>query len=303
MTLPIKPTPPNLVELEQQNITPYLPSVGKPDSNEGTVFSQNRAKDMSRRNDKVKDISVSLEDIDSAVMYYFKEVIKPTVIQDGLMSPVPLIYSTPERWKSIQADGFQRDQNGKIIVPIIVISRTGIEKNRTLGNKLDANSPHNYQVFETKYNSKNQYDRFSVVTNRVPSKQYYLSVVPDYVTLTYQCTVITNYVEQCNKIIEVIEFASDSYWGDPKRWHFKTKIDSFAVTSIVEADTDRAAKSTFTITLNGYLIPDTINKKLASKEIFYSPAQVVMGVEVVSNANEQFVASSQVKVNQGMGSV
>jgi len=296
----LKPLPKNLVETEQAQITPYL-NQGKPSSEEGTVFSRNRGEDISRKNDNTKDISVDLEDLDNAIKYYFDNTIKPTVIQNDTRMAVPVIYGSAEKWKSVQNDGFYRDKNGKIMVPLIMYTRTNIEKNRTLGNKLDGNKAHLFNVFETRYNKKNVYDNFSILTNRIPSKQYYVSVVPDYVTVTYNCILFTNFVEQNNKLIEAIEFASDAYWGDFKRWHFRTKIDSFAVTTVLEQDNDRAAKTTFTLTLNGYLVPDTVNKHLAATNMFYSKAQVVFGIETTSDVNETFVATSQVAASQAAG--
>ncbi len=77
-------------------------------------------------------------------------------------------------------------------------------------DKIDGNLASLFQTFETRYNQRNQYDKFSILNNRIPSKQYYVSVVPDYVTVTYDCVLLTNYVEQNNKLIEAIEYASDS---------------------------------------------------------------------------------------------
>ena len=34
-------------------------------------------------------------------------------------------------------------------------------------------------------------------------------------------------LKQMNKIIEALEFASDSYWGDPERFLFRAAISSF----------------------------------------------------------------------------
>jgi hypothetical protein len=94
-------------------------------------------------------------------------------------------------------------------------------------------------------------------------------------------------MEQNNKIIEAIEYASDSYWGDPNRWKFKASIDSFATTVNVENGADRAAKSTFNIKLNGYLIPDTVNKDLAAtRNKFYTKSQVIFDLEVVDSAGQ-----------------
>jgi hypothetical protein len=277
MARDLKPLPRNIVEVEQSQITSYLQA--KPDSNEGTVFSQNRAKDLSFKGNKIKDISVGLEDMDQAIQYYFDNVIRPNVIQNGSRIAVPVLYGDAEKWKSVQNDGFYRDPGGKLMAPLIMYRRTNIDKNRTLGNKIDGNKAHLFNVFETKYNQKNFYDNFGVLTNRQPSKQYYVSVVPDYVTVTYECILFTNFIEQNNKLIEAIEFASDSYWGDFNRWHFRTKIDTFAVTNIIEQGNDRVAKTNFTMTLNGYLVPDTVNKEMANADMFYAPSQLIFGLE------------------------
>ena len=297
----LKPIPRNIVQVEQAQIEAYITNVGKPSSEEGTVFSQNRGRDISRKNDKVKDISIGLLDIDEAIQYYFDNTIQPSVIQNGIRIKVPVLYGDAEKWKLVQNDGFYRDHTGKIMAPLIMYKRTNVEKNRTLGNKLDGNEAHLFNVFETKYNRKNFYNKFDILTNTVPSKQYYVNVVPDYVTVTYECVLFTNFVEQNNKLIEAIEFASDSYWGNFKKFHFRTKIDTFAVTNIIEQDGDRVAKTTFTMNLNGYLIADSINAKAAATNMFYSPSQVVFGVEVVGNANETFVANSQIAASQGAG--
>jgi hypothetical protein len=293
------PIPRNIVQVQQEQITPYLQP--KPDSSEGTVFSRNRGKDLSFKDNKIKDISIGLEDIDEAIQYYFDNVIKPNVIQNNNRIAVPVIFGDAEKWKSVQNDGFYRDAGGKVMAPIIMYRRTNVEKNRTLGNKLDGNKSHLFNVFETRYNSKNQYDKFSILTNRIPSKQYYVTVVPDYVTVTYECILFTNFVEQNNKLIEAIEFASDSYWGDFNRWHFRTKIDNFAVTNVVEQGADRVAKTTFTMTLNGYLVSDTVNKQMANTDMFYSPAQIVFGLETTTDLTTTTPAT-QMAANNTVGS-
>ena len=155
----LKPIPKNQSEVTQQALNPpYLANEGKPISQ--TVFDRNRGTDYSMKNDTVKDISIGLEDIDNAIMYYFEKVIKPNVVQNGQQLAVPVIYGSPERWKSVQSDGFYRDNSGRLMVPIIMFKRETVEKNRSLGNKLDGNTAHLYQVVGTKYNSRNAYDVF-----------------------------------------------------------------------------------------------------------------------------------------------
>jgi len=283
MTDRLKPIPKNQSEVTQAALNiPYLANQGTPISE--TAFSKNRGTDYSMKNDTVKDISVGLEDIDNAIMYYFENIIKPNVVQNGQQIEVPVLYGSPERWKSVQADGFYRDGSGRGMVPLIMFKRDNIEKNRSLGNKLDGNTTHLYQVVGSKYNSRNAYDAFDILNNREPSEQYYISAVPDYVTLTYTCIVFTDFVEQNNKIVEAIQWASDSYWGDPARWKFRASIDTFATTTLLENNTDRAAKSTFSIKVNGYILPNSVNKSLAiAGSKFYTTSQVVFTMETADS--------------------
>jgi hypothetical protein len=280
MARDIKPEPKSIFENDQTLFTPYLTGSGVPVSD--SEMQKNRGNDLSMKDDKVKDISIGLQDIDEAVMFYFNNVIKPTVIQDGNRMAVRVIYGSPERWKSVQQDGFYRDANNQIIVPIIMIKRDTVEKNRTAGNKLDGNRVHNYQVVGTSYNKRNAYDRFDILNNRQASKQYYITAVPDYVDITYNCIIFTNFVEQNNKIVEAVEYASDSHWGDVNRFKFKARVDSFSTTTIIENGGDRVAKTTFNIKLGGYIIPDTINKDLsATRSKFYTKAQVIFDLETI----------------------
>lgn len=279
----LKPLVPNMSEVVQSALQPpYLNSRGDSD----TVFDRMRGNEISLRGDKIKDFSIGLKDIDNAVKYYLENIIKPNVIQNEVRVEVPIIYGSPERWKSVQNDGFYRDKNGKIMVPLILFKRNNIEKNRSLGNKLDANKPHLFQAFKEKYNSKNFYDKFSRLNNIIPSEKYYLSVIPDYVKVTYECIIFTDYVEQNNKIIEAIEYASDSYWGNPNEYNFRVNIDNFSTATTVEQDGDRAIKTTLNLNLNGYIIPDSINKQSVDKNRYFSKSQIIFGLEVTSEDPE-----------------
>jgi hypothetical protein len=285
----LKPLPKNQSEVLQEALIPSYNRISKVSSD--TVFSENRGREISTKDKSIKDFSVSLEDHDNVIKYYFENTIKPTVIQNGNRLSVPILYGSPERWTSVQSQGFYRDKDGKLMVPLIMYKRDTLEKNRSLGNKLDGNKVHNYQIFETKFNSKNQYDRFSILNNRQPSKEYILSVIPDYVTLTYSCVIFTDYVEQINPIIEAINFASDSYWGDFSRFKFRARVDSFSTTTEVNTEDGRAVKSTFNIVLNGYIIPDVINKQIANSDLYYGTSQLVFNFETTTSDLETVQAT------------
>jgi hypothetical protein len=269
-----KPRPLNKREFLTSLSEPYVqPEVEiQPYSNPNSTYSIdaqpgqpefNRALEVSLKNDDNQLINIGLEDHDDAILYYLENVIKPTVTQNDRQIEVPIIYGSPERWKSIQADGFYRDKNGKTMVPLIMFKRESFEKNRTLGNKLDGNVVHNVQYFETQYSQRNVYDNFAVLREQKPQKEYILGIIPDYITLTYKLSIYTDYVQQMNKIIEALEFASDSYWGDPERYQFRAVISSFPTPVLLENTTDRANRSEITLTLQGYIIPNSINVALA----------------------------------------
>tara|TARA_R100000005_G_C4970999_1_gene184011 strand:+ start:15 stop:875 length:861 start_codon:yes stop_codon:yes gene_type:complete len=249
-------------------------------------ITKKRVNQKSVKNDDVKPFSLGLRDIDEAIFYYFNNVIKPNVIQNGSQKNVPVLYGSPERWKAVQSDGFYRDRKGKIQLPLILIKRNSIEKNRNLGNKMDANNPHNFGVFKKKWSKKNQYDRFSILNNRQPVDEYFAVAVPDYVNITYSCMIFTQYIEQMNKLIESINYASDSYWGDQERFSFRAMINNFnMVTELVQGQ-DRTVKTEFDINLLGHIVPNTINTLPQGSLKYFSKGAVVFGLETVKNIND-----------------
>ena len=167
--------------------------------------------------------------------------------------------------------------------PIIMFKRDNIEKNKSITNKLDANDPHLYTSWQKAYNSKNSYSNFNVLNNRVPTKQFIANVVPDYVTLTYSFVIQTYYIEQLNKIIEAINYASHSYWGDPERFKFKAAVNSFATTTELNTGSDRVVRGNFTLNLYGYIVPDLIQKDTAAIKKYNSRSKVTIGTETTGS--------------------
>jgi hypothetical protein len=247
----------------------------------------NRGKITRRDTDKTKDISIGLQDHDEAISYYFENVIKPSVIMNGDRLDVPLIYGAPERWKSVQQDGYYRDKEGKIQTPIIMFKRNTIERRRDLGTKMDANNPQLYYVSQKKYTSKNQYDNFSILQGRSPQKEFHAVVIPDYIRLKYSFIIWTDFVAQMNKITEAINYASDSYWGDPERFKFNARIDSFTNRVEVQQGKNRVVKTEFGLDLQGYIITDSMNAQLAKHPPrFYSNGTVIFKTEIVTTFEE-----------------
>ena len=283
-----KPIPKSQKELSKNLTNPDFTQSTDPDqftdpvNPDQTGITFNRSEKLSRKEDTYKDFTVGLQDIDTAIMFYFENVIQPFVFQNGERRAVPIIYGSPERWKSVQKDGFYWDKENAIMLPLIVFKRNSVAKNRSLTRKIDANHPNIYSTFQKSYNTKNFYSNFNVLNNRVPTKQFIANVVPDYVDITYSVIIQTYYIEQLNKIVESINYASDAYWGDPERFKFKARVNSFNTVNELTQGEYRSVRSTFDINLFGYIVPDVIQKDVSAIKKFNEKSVVSFTTEVTT---------------------
>ena len=111
-----KPVPKSQKEISNEQVNPYVnpdngETLGNPNipsefqqftPTEQSGIDFNRSEKLSFTDDHTKPFSVSIQDIDESVLFYFENVIRPYVYQNGVKIPVPLIYGAPEKWKSVQ---------------------------------------------------------------------------------------------------------------------------------------------------------------------------------------------------------
>lgn len=246
----------------------------------------NRGMDNKNPNPKQSNVSVGLYTIDNSILKYLQTKIQPVVTQDNKQVQVPVIYGNPERWKSVQRDGAIRDKNGKIQLPIIMVRRSGMQKN-------SMNSPVNkYQsyVYKAGWNSRNIYDKFAVVNGIKPSEAYQSVIIPDFYDITYEAVIWTEYMEQMNKLVENISFESDEYWGENNNYKFMAKIGSFEQTNDLPTTADRIVRNRFNIEVRAYILPESMlnpdGNRQATTKVQYSPKKVVFSSEVVTNLSE-----------------
>ena len=247
-----------------------IPRSQRKEFNRGTKLSRNSV----GAKDDVKNVSVGIMDMDSAIMYYFNEVIKPEVEVNKEKVKVPCIYASPERWVTISKQGYLRDKKRQIIVPLIVFKRTGMSRDDNMPvDKLDANEPNLFYSFEKKFTQHNRYDKFSVQQNLSPGREYYNVAMPDYVQLSYEFTIWTSYIEQMNRIVEKINYSDGAYWGEPGKMRFRTRIESFSDASSI--DGERLIKTTFSMTLNGYIVPEHYNN-VSTTQKYLTPKKIII---------------------------
>jgi len=262
----------------------------------GPNHKPNRAYDLRRDTDKEKNFSVTLIDIDTAILTHLDTVISPTIIDAGRQIKVPINYASPEKWKSIQQDGVIRDHNGKIQTPVIAFRRSTMQRN---DNLITLNRYLQYPAVKH-FSEKNKYDRFSAMSGFMPVKEIYSVAMPDHVIINYEFIIWTELIEQGNAVVEAINFATEDYWGDKNRFKFRTSISDYNFETTNDAGQDRIVRSTFSIMVNAYLLPDKFENYKSVVQKAFTPRKVVFDVhEKIVGAVGESGERTSVSVNDG----
>ena len=234
----------------------------------------NRAEQLKTETKNYK--GVKLYDVDMAIAEHMIDTVVPTVDAMGEKIKVPVIYGNPERWKAIQKDGYLRDKQGQIQVPIVVFKRNSIARDESMASTMNR---HVFYPSISMYSKKHKYDRFSTITNSKRPVEQYNIIIPDYVTVSYEVLIWTDFTEHMNKIVESFQYATDEYWGDKNRFKFRVKIDSFDNTTEVGEGSQRIVKTSFTMAVNAYLLPEKFDNISTTKKSF-TAKKVIWGTEI-----------------------
>ena len=245
--------------------------------------TDNSAKNLSFNDDVVQsNFEIGLEDHDRTILKHIENVIRPQLYQNNQLINVPVSVGNNEIWQTIQQEGYYRDKNGKLLVPFIVLNRSNVEPNREYINKIDPSFPQTNFVIETSYNKRNSYDKFSILNNISPQKEIHVVQVPDYVTLTYDVFMITNFFSHMNHLVESFIYANNSYWGDEK-YKFKVLFDNISNSTEFAIGEERFIKNEFSIKLNGYILPKVLQKDLNQIGKYNSKSKFVIKSETVTS--------------------
>ena len=258
---------------------PVPNNVNMPEVVSNALKTENRAKNVRRDTDKLKNFSVNLMDIDSTIIKYLNEKVSPEIVDNGQVIKVPINYASPEKWKSIKKDGYMRDKNGKIQCPAISLRRTTMQRNDQL---ITLNRYLTYPASKL-YSEKNQYDRFSQMNDFAKTQEIFNVTAPDHVIINYDFIIWTDLIEQMNPIIEAINFSTEDYWGDKARYKFRTSISDYNFQTETVADSDRIVKTTFTMIVYAYLLPETFENHKQTVEKAFTPRKIVFDSEVTGD--------------------
>ena len=241
----------------------------------------NRANQIKSETGDIKQ-SITLFDIDYAMMSYLEDTVLPTLDDNGKALKIPVIYGNSERWNGARRQGVYRDQKGKLQLPLMMIRRNTVSKDETMPFLRRGVY---YQTI-SKYSKDNRYDHFSILGSAVkPKRELYNILMPEFVEITYECMVWTAYTEQLNEVIEALNFTGQ-YWGDKDKFKFRTQVTDYNVINEVGDGTERINRVEFNLVTKAYLLPEKFDGE--------SPIKKSMSVK-------RIVVSTEVDVTSGNG--
>ena len=230
--------------------------------------------------------SVTLKDIDTAILSHVKEVMRPQIKEANEVIKVPIIYGNEERWKSARKRGFLKDKQGAFMLPLIMLKRTDINQNTLSGQafKHDVKREHIEIVRNNQWSKKNRYDRFSVLTGQKPQYENLVTGMPDFVDINYDFILWTNFIEQMNSLNEIFMEQNNKYWGNSENYKFLSSLESITDASEINQNGERFIKSTFTVKVSSYLLPEEVNSvvtgKVSNLQKKLTPSRVVFVNEI-----------------------
>lgn len=240
---------------------------------------KNRANHIAIENNYIK--GVKLIDIDTTIADYMRNVIIPDLEENGNVVKVPLIYGNAERWEGARKNGYLRDQRGQIQIPIVMFKRNSVDRDSSMQYFKSGL----YMPTYKKYSNKNKYEKFKIQNNVIPPVYELYNVrIPSYVVVSYEVMVWTSFTEHMNIILEAFQYATDRYWGREDGYRFRSRIESFDTQQEVTEGSERLIRTTFTISVNAYLLAEVYNEKPTVDKSF-SKKKVVFGTETTLDRN------------------
>lgn len=151
---------------------------------------------------------VRIETVDQAVVDYFSKKLAVSFSEGNERRPVPVKFATGERWSMVRDDTI-RDENGTLILPLIAVIRTEINRDpallRGVGQEVKqfvvgSNiHPKNSNLQQKVYQRKKL--GFPEI-KREKTLEYVSIPFPDFANLMYEIKIWTQYTIQMNEILE-----------------------------------------------------------------------------------------------------
>ena len=238
-------------------------------------------------------MGITLYDVDFAVKSFIEQSMSLKVEDNGEYITVPVIYANAEKWASIQKNGYLKDKKGKTLVPLITFRRSAVTmKNELKRNKVATTNQLAY-VMQHKYNKAAPYDRFSSMYGSKKPTEYIVTPIPDYVDVTYDFIIWCEYQSQLNFIVENFVYYTGKSFGEKNFFKFSTNTDSFTMEDNNTTGQDRVVRSSFQITVHGYLLPKVAGNQITTKRVV-SMNKITFAQESYRDIETPFRENSQI---------
>lgn len=214
---------------------------------------------------------VILEDIDRSFHKAINDVVDSHVRTNKGWKKVKVLFSTKERWAAIRNNTGVRDANGRLILPLITVTRTNHQRSDsfiysglnevTIAKRLHKHSIYNKKSFEwDERNTQNK--NFASRHKNTPLYEYI--TFPNAATLevTYDVSFWTDYMQQNNTMYEQtinkFGYANEAMFHifTDSGFHFPAKLESTNNESNLEefSEDEKVIKHTLSYTVFPYLI-------------------------------------------------
>jgi len=260
--------------------------VQKPSRTESTFTSDKEVKKLAGysewNKENAKDISIALYDVDYAIKWHLEKVIQPTITEENAIVQVPVLFAAGDKWAAVQKHGYLRDNQGKLLTPLIMIRRNSISKREDIQDLKVLETSDARITFERKYTNQNRYDRFNL-TQTSPVKELYSVDVPKYVQVEYELLCWTNNTSQLNEIVEQLIWFDGKAFGDT--YKFITHIEPPSFETMNNTGEDRLVRATMPMRTKAYIL-NTHGPNAPSIYKLNPINKLLIGIEVeTSNVN------------------
>lgn len=231
---------------------------------------ENRAHATRRDNDTFTTPSINLYDIDYAILYHLKNNANFEVEENGKLVTVPVMFAAGEMWTQIQRNGYMRDKSRKLMTPVIALKRDSIANDErftflkvqspNLGNRLlirpitpdrQIHDPYDW-INKTEFTKRN--------------KQYFVSVIPEFIRVSYTLYIWTQLTVQMNSIVEKLITLDMDMWGDS--FKFVTNVGDMTFETVSDTGEDRLIRTECILTVDGQLLPEYVLRESTIRKAY-----------------------------------
>jgi hypothetical protein len=214
----------------------------------------NRAEQIRRDDDVIKNTGRSIYDIDYGIKSYIDQEIQPVIDDNGTKISVPVVFANGEKWDNVRRLGYMRDEKGMLQSPVIMLKRNGFtERDNYKTLDVNRNPDSNRIIYRNNYGPRNRYEDelFPIPKHeRVPSLPVYVIDIPKYVTVDYEMMLWCDFTTQLNDLVNQIFTYNRFLWGtDANSYH--TSMGSVSFETVNTVGEDRLVRAVIPLTVLG----------------------------------------------------